>query len=957
MLKYSLRTGIRPKLNEIKYTDLYLDGDLSFISGITDYFEGIRDGEEVSVSSPFLVQNARLPIRLEEVRRQGYLITEEEFKINTIHNASGKSSVRYIKYIDGDFFYEFNKDGLKGFLVDGTFYESKGDSVTIPVTNWIENGKVTIDGERYYADMNLIKGTYGNYLTPTIKKVGDDTILKIDGQKIKIRDFSYENWKNVYKFFIYNNNRHELLVNKAVIVLKMPYIHYGGESYPIESIPSNDGGVTYGCMIDDVAYTLSGASSPEEVTLLDDPKIDIDGTIVNVLTEYQTSYLGLYIVLYGDIDNSVVFTDDILVAENDHYTFKLDVSEKSNGVKYVAYGDEEYIVQKRICDYVTINGVNYPIAYSDENFSYGTITVNGEKIALAFSTEDDGKEVGRIRNKVYIRDKNGKIIFANQSKSSENPGYDVTVTDGVIINGKKYPVEKLTRPHDGDTEEYCVVDGVQVYNLTVIGTFGNNGIMCQPVVESDIDNADAFDKIEIINNDIADNLTSFKFYFKSTILGESRINPYRYAKGACDSDHPVSAFELYGFNKDISIYQISDYIKLPIVLGNNADPSIRKEEVVHNDLVNDKVEENLNPIVDMEKDVYYPAYRTTHNGMSTFVHVDEIVFNLHFRTRNEDSWKIHQDDTQEIGDISTGKITVNFNKDSGSFGVSANEDYRQHTLTYASNINNVNWTVIDNDDYAGILGTEDAKKLQKSSDFLTALNFKEDDMKYRKKKIAKSFIRLSYYSTTDPNTQVLLATSTIFMDENLIYKKFMDNETRNADTYDPFNKKSTGGEPSSSVRTKYPFDDNALTAQMTVKAKYSTETSSEGFYLYLFKDYSTELRENTLYLKVEFCHAGEGLVIPFSIPTTKSDDISKRKPLYLSRNSDILEMKKGIPLEHLYEYSYIPINVKYSKDDGEFYYYFPDNLVENNELNVKSNIMMFNLFELKVANTSYASDN
>ena len=57
---------------------------------------------------------------------------------------------------------------------------------------------------------------------------------------------------------------------------------------------------------------------------------------------------------------------------------------------------------------------------------------------------------------------------------------------------------------------------------------------------------------------------------------------------------------------------------------------------------------------------------------------------------------------------------------------------------------------------------------------LGLLGFTESEIKNRAKKLGKSFLRLSFYSTDDPKTQVLLGTSTVFFNEQLAFKKYMD---------------------------------------------------------------------------------------------------------------------------------------------------------------------------------------
>ena len=212
---------------------------------------------------------------------------------------------------------------------------------------------------------------------------------------------------------------------------------------------------------------------------------------------------------------------------------------------------------------------------------------------------------------------------------------------------------------------------------------------------------------------------------------------------------------------------------------------------------------------------------------------------------------------------------------------------------------------------------------------------------YRKKKIAKSFLRLSFYSTPNPQTQVLLSTSTIFMDENKCFKKMMVNGVDNGKTFKTlqFKEDFENIKLSDSMGVMSELydkrsnaivldDDSRLDSKIVVKDKYNTETSSEGFYLYLFRGYSSKLREGTIYLKIDFCHAGNGLIIPFVIPTTSNGG----SPICLNNTFDLLELKEGIPLNKVYDNLYIPINVIYSEPDKRYWYYLPTNYVENSYL-------------------------
>lgn len=957
MLKYTIKAGISPNLNEIKYSDLYLAKDLSFISGITDYYEGIRDGEEVSVSSPFLDNSVRLPIRLELVHRQGYVLTKEKFLIHTLnHIGDNDESINYIEY-NGVFYYEFNKNSLDGFLVNGIFYtKNPNNTVSLPVKNWIENGTVYIKGIKYYADMNLVpNSSYANgYEKPLIKNSETNEVLsKIDGTFIDVINYEYSKWKNIYKFAIYNINRYTFDATSGITAMYMPFVSYNGDVYPIQDIyDDTTSSTTYGCLIGETIYPLSGFTSPEDYYNAEDVSININGKEITVESNLKKADPGLILLLYGNIDTSVIYPGEILIAENDYHIFEIPVSTDVNGNKYIDYNGNIYQVKNRLCDYVTIDNKNYDISYTDSNYSGFTLSIDNSDVS--FIIGDDGK--AKTKKIKYIIDYKGNV--------AQESGYTITQRDGIEINNEKYPIlSSITTDESGKTivEENCLLEGIETYDLEIIGTYGGNAVMCSPVVRDSFSD-EGVNRIESINSEIADNFSSFRFYFKATALGEDAITPDKYAENALTSDHPISTIELYGLNRGIKIYQISDYITLPIALGNKIDPLPLKENIIQNDFVNEKVNENINRIVDMEKDVYYPAYKQDDDN---FIPIEEIEFNLHFRTRNLDSWKVNEDDTENLGSVSANSI-VNFD------GITSNIN-GSFATPYYTTTNESNWFVTDYYTYKQYLEnsghTDVALDLQRSSDLIGLLGFTNDDVKYRKKKIGKSFLKLSFYSTPNPNTQVLLATSTVFMDENGLFKKYMDNGDSfnymnlSKEGYSPDNFKNYIGDVFTNpidVLREYSdgngllIDENKrLSSQLTVLDKYNSVNSSEGFYLYLFREYSTNLRENTVYLKIDFCHAGNGLTIPFTVPVSQTDYVG---PLYLDNYSDIAELKKGVALTDLYDNMYIPIKVKYDINTRKYYYYLPSEYVENDKMGVDNRIMMFNLFELKIRNQSYETD-
>lgn len=948
MLKYSIKLVTTPELNPINYRELYLAKDLSYISGVTDYYEGIKDGEEVSISSPYLANGVRRPIKLTLVRRQGYVLTEEKYPIQKIENVGDeKEDVYYVEY-NGDYYYRFNNFSVEGFLIDGFLRPSNVDrTVTIPTKHWIENGKVEIKGERYYVDTNLIKNENFNngYEYPTIKKYGDNSILeKVDGTEIKLVDYEYSKWHNVYKFVIESKGKEEILVEGATTGDYFPFVSYNGETY---SIKEYDEG--YGVLIDKEFYPMSGATSLEEFTTLDDPSITIGKETLKVYTTFKSDGDGSILVLYTQGENYSFTPYDSIVAESDDSYFAEKVSKAKNGNLYVEYDGVRYLVEPNVCDEIRINDNDYRITYTNDEKTLGYITINDEKIY--FSIKD---KVATIKNQVYYLNDKNIVEFGSQSNSSKESGFTVTEISGITLdNGDTCPIfaENAFIKDDVDIDEYdlyCLIRGPKKYELQIFGLEGSKSLYCSAIPSVD----DIFEE-KRINSEIRDNIEHYHFYFKSELFGDTKISPLLGADESLKADHPISTRSILPLSRDLVINQINDYITLPIGLGTKVDTTINKDDIVQNDFVKDKTEESINHVVDMEKDIYHPALKTPEG----FKPIEELVFNLHFRTRDLESWKVVQDNSIEIGELSAT---------TKSEGTPKSEVI---PLIYTTNGDTSNWFVTDYFDYKNkIYDESEAQKLHMSSDLLGLLNFTDDDVKYRKKKISKSFLRLSFYSTKNPQTQVLLATSTIFMDENKCFKKMMDNNSGKGKTFKTIQVKedleNVSLSDSISVMSELYDkkngaikldDDYRLDSRIIVKDKYNTETSSEGFYLYLFREYSSKLREGTVYMKVDFCHAGNGLTIPFIIPTT-SDGGS---PIYLNNYFDLAELKEGIPLNKVYDNLYIPIKVIYSEADKKYWYYLPSNYVENAYLGLgeeDNNKMMFNLFELKIRNQSYETN-
>ena len=943
MLKYSLKAHMTPELNKLSVRETYLSKDLSYISGVTDYFEGIRDGEEVSLSSPYVENKIQTKINLDLVRRQGYVITKERKSINSVDviDYDEVKTVRYIEY-NGNFYYEYANNGLKGFLIEGFFYRTNDETVTITVKNWIENGVVWIKGEKYRVDTNLIPNDdyKTGYEPPVIKKYGNDELLTtIDDNEISVKDYEYNKWFNCYKFLIKASDNNEIDVVSSTPAMYYPFIIYKNDVY--DFFDYGEGNDTeYGVLVEGNFYKNDSFDSVEEYNYTDEATLKVGDEEVNIESLLKTNESAIYSVLKSKTDISTYKLYDIIIAESNYPYSELDVIDDT----FVFFDNQKYLIKNNVGDYVTINNEDYKIEYTDSDLLSGKIVVNGNSIPLTFFNEEivnedtTSNEMKTIKkcyytNKIYTKS-GDSVIYSYQNESTDVSAYTVTEVDGIVIDDVVYPIYYTK---DG-TSKFCKLNKPEKYEFEIIDILGSDSLLLSPVV-----NNDDYVIKETVNRKLYKNLESFHFYLKNNIFGDDNITPEVAAVLAATSNRPISTKDVNLTLNKLAIYQISDYITLPISLGNKIGANVNADDVLQNEFVNEKTEEGVNSIVDMEKDVYYPGYYMGDG----FAPITKLVFNLHFRTRNKDSWKINEDNTEELGGIPIKGYIKPFNSN-GEISVDKKE-----IVNYGTNLANSNWFVIDNYYYDLY---EDKLLLQNSSDLMGLLNFTDEDVKYRKNKIGKSFLRLSFYSTNNPHTQVLLSTSTIFMDENSLYKKYMDFSSNgnfiNVNTNEITKNINVLSENYTNGNVIEIKTNKRLDSSITVNNKYSTNTSSEGFYLYLFRDYSTKLRENTIYLKIDFCHAGTGLVLPFIIPTNEEGT----EPLYMDNYSDVELMKKGVAMTDLYNKMYIPIKVIYSEKDKKYFYYLPERFVENDKMGVENSTMLFNLFELKIKNQSYETD-
>lgn len=337
---------------------------------------------------------------------------------------------------------------------------------------------------------------------------------------------------------------------------------------------------------------------------------------------------------------------------------------------------------------------------------------------------------------------------------------------------------------------------------------------------------------------------------------------------------------------DVLLYEYYGSLNFNLLISSNNVNELTDSEICAN-YFKERKNSLITPINDYEKRCFTPYHYSKLSKKYTPVH--GINFNLFFRDRSgSDDWS-----TNDALGWNQYKIKYN-----GSF----EERPNKNSLT--------------------------------NGDLLSFLNFTDDDVYYRKKKISKSFLRLSFYATNNPLNNMLLFYSTIFFDSGELFGKYIKNvNLKNNGTTDSLVSYANGGE-------------NNLTASFKVNDRYDKNKSSEGFYLYMFPDYleATDINGDisyptrTIYMRAEFNHAGYGKTIPLIFPNNGDGKILS----FSDTNFPTSLVNSDGELTELYRQLFIPLKVMYNKEIGDYIYYFDTtNNVNNNELT-------FNLYEPKV---------
>ena len=271
----------------------------------------------------------------------------------------------------------------------------------------------------------------------------------------------------------------------------------------------------------------------------------------------------------------------------------------------------------------------------------------------------------------------------------------------------------------------------------------------------------------------------------------------------------------YNFNQSKPTITTKKFnVNIPISIESSNDVRLLHEENLNEYFIKDTINANVTKYVEMEKQVYLPVAASLVNKEYSFVPIQKINFNLHFREHSGENWTVEDNDSWNC-------MNVNHNR----------------------------------------------------SDLLCFLGFTNSDVKFQKNKLKKSFLRLLFYDSPDNTNQNLLGYSTIYMDGTKLYSKYIRNQ--NTGGYTNFNEDSNL--IGIRVDRENEDESLRLSSQMTVENKWLSTRTSEGFYLYMWADNGVSVVPQNLYMKVEFNHAGYGRTIPMMAPYHKDGSGFKTK--------------------------------------------------------------------------------
>lgn len=960
MLKYSITLNREEvKMTELEWAERYVAQDLSFFSGVTSIDNHLENLNRIYVE--YSKDETRVPFDISAVtvNRQGYIVLKnKKYEVksgNTVtygDDLPGSGTSENFTYIDFNSMHIMS--GNSGFTIHDVLYEfsvgkivekdvtltPNGGNCVMDTVVWIEDGVAEIDGRKYTVDfesfsadgsMGALIDEFGNYVlakdicdcdgmgihkfykaievTKFVIRPSEFQILDVD----RIATCGYEN------FVVYNGERYA--VKKEYVdggdYIDWKYMCFGdifpgsGTSVYVDIGASGETPATKENICGSSIYEITDLTYFDAYIKIGDEKVMVLSTIVE---KPLGNFVAIYLKGYSDglsVGDKIVGTFNDGESEIEVLSYVSGTSTSSTASdRYVIYNGTKYEVIPNLISKVDTSGDSEERYYVIDRFSSdGKAFVEVDEELVPMSANTSHTKVRRYGN-----------IVTSSTSTSNLKTYNVVKADGVEIFGKKYEVLSATS-ESGTVKEYIVIEDGRKIVFTINDIVGSSMLVCEAFIDQD-----EVDKVSRMEYDVESatyaaanqNDSAFRKVDESIHYGElTPATVYKYKFNGENSmyDDILDSLRIY-LNNGYATF------RLPMTLQGGENPL--QEDVTENEFFLAEKEKAVNKIVDMEKDVYTPKTLVRESGTfeganEKYNPIYELDFNLHFRTRDLNTWKVLEDGVDESG----------------------------NSISYG-------WFVTD---YYPYNDRGEGEVLMETSDLYGLMYFNDMDVLYQKNNLSRSFIRLSYYDSPNPQTQSLLGTSCVFVDGSAAFKKYADNSKKIKDSYEMvgykdateifFNKINTNSEKSDEDT----YDETKrMSSRLIVKNKYESKGSSEGFYLYVFREYSSGLHPKQIFMKAEFNHAKIGRVIPLVIPMNwkKTDDTYY--PTSAKTFNEISANTSGYPLEAVIAQQYIPLYAVFDYEKKEYGYVFDDRYVT-----VEDGVAKLNLFELKIRDDSNAS--
>lgn len=899
MLKYkiNIKNLNNDGVEKINCESLFLSPDGTFLSGITSCEYGLMDGQTIFVHEEGTEIYNESTISIEKVTRRGYIIIDQKYKVETFDN--GLSG---FTFVDGNT-YISDSDTL---TLSSPYYGGEGEDniklnndsikdgyITIPTKYYVENGKLFINNVHYEVDFEANDAPF--------------ILLLINGQTNKkyINDCKFpQDIENVIKFVIKKKPNYPIVIDGASPTKQFRYIIFNNTNDITSKLyldwTENGEWVLKGMVWDENDSCFKPKTINSQFIVFDEDMdyLSHNGIVYKIQYEWKNTLCGTHLHLYAD-SSSLNFVDGQTIlatpcGKSNKKTLYLESDGSEN--EYVLYNGIKYDVQN--VEYIKYGDKSYVFHETDEYWgnSGNTRTEINVSILSKLTRKDVIQKYGYILINdipllmVLAHDKNESIV-AYPMNDSINKRYEGYYGRYVEIDNIHYDVQD---------KDYIIINDYIPLQLYIEKVVNGNQLRCS--IKSDVMDNEGY--VQALSTH-----GLYRFELENTLFNYEGLKQF--------PTHSIG-YSLPSYN----IYKPTNNINIPIVLSSYVGINLHQEYTVQEQFFGVEEDKVINRVVDMEKDVYYPV---TMNNDVILSEVDEIIFDLHFRTRTLTDWQL-MDDSQ-------------------------NRSY--NILDYYK------WEEEDSNLKAEFYCS---CATYQPSDLVGFLGFNNNDVFYQKSKIGNSFLRISFYNGKNPFNSDLLHTATVFMDEGSLYKKYIDN-MQNEGTYMSVGEMETEKDRIWSDRisvlyeplknhSTIEFDESKrLSSRFIIKNMFEAAESSEGFYLYLFKNFSQGLREQTIYMGVQFNHAGVGKTLNMMQPFTY-DGERRLRMLDLSNSSERELLAKGCPLNELYDHLFIEIKVKYDFDKQKYVYYLPSWLVDTQN----PSQMHFNLYEVKIADESNVSE-